>query len=126
LAIRLKRRVWLVVGIAVIVILAAISISNRAARRSREAILEVNLASMREVIKQYTKDKHRAPQSLQDLVAAGYFRELPIDPITNSNSTWNPMVEDVIVSPGETGRGITDIHSGSDSISSKGTIYNAW
>ena len=125
-----KRRMWLwlVLGTTIIVILAAISISRYQAMivRSREAVLNNNLTEMRSAIKRYIKDKQRAPQSLQDLVEAGYFRQLPIDPITNSNSSWKPVIEDVLISPGETDRGITDLHSGSGSISSNGTIYNVW
>jgi hypothetical protein len=45
------------------------------------------------VIKQYIKDKKQAPHSLQDLVEAGYFRQVPIDPMTNSNSSWKPVIE---------------------------------
>jgi general secretion pathway protein G len=115
------------VGIAIILVLA-LSISKYQAmvQESREKVLKTNLATMRDVIKQYSKDKQRAPKSLQDLVAAGYFRELPVDPFTNSNSSWKPVIEDVVISPGQTDRGITDLHSGSSSTSSNGTVYNAW
>ena len=115
-----KRRVWLLAGIAIILILAAISISRYQAMilHTREVVLRDNLTAMRRAIKQYTNDKQRAPQSLQDLVEAGYFRELPVDPITNSNSTWKPVIEN--------DRGIIGLQSGSSSISSNGTIYNAW
>lgn len=122
-----KQRVGLMVGIAIILVLA-LSISKYQAmvQESREKVLKTNLATMRDVIKQYSKDKQRAPKSLQDLVAAGYFRELPVDPFTNSNSSWKPVIEDVVISPGQTDRGITDLHSGSSSTSSNGTVYNAW
>jgi general secretion pathway protein G len=123
-----RRWRWLAVGIAIIVILALISIPMYRSMllNTREAVLNNNLTEMRRAIKQYIKDKQRAPQSLQDLVDAGYFRQLPIDPIMNSNSSWKPVIENVVVSAGQTDRGITDLHSGSSSISSKGTIYNAW
>jgi general secretion pathway protein G len=122
-----KQRVWLVAGLTIIVIVAALSISRYRAMVlvSKEAVLRNNLTEMRDAIKQYTKEKQRAPKSLQDLVEAGYFRQMPVDPITNSNSSWTPVVENVVIA-GKTGRGITDLHSGSSSISSTGTIYNAW
>jgi general secretion pathway protein G len=83
--------------------------------KARERVLKVNLSAMREVIKSYTKDKNRAPQSLQDLVDAGYFREsLPFDPL---NAGWKPVIG---------AGGITDVRSGSDSISSSGTTYSTW
>src|SRR5262245_50356916 len=124
-----KQRVWrwLVAGTTVAVILTAISVSKYQATQlhSKETVLQNNLAEMRRMLKQYIQDKQRAPQSLQDLVAAGYFRQLPIDPITNSSSSWKPVIENVLVSSGETDRGITGLHSGSSAASSKGTIYNA-
>ena len=88
-----RGRFWWVDGFAIIAVLVAIAIPSYRVivRHLREATLEVNMASMRAVIKQYTQDKRKAPQSLQDLVDAGYFRELPIDPFTNSNSTWKPV-----------------------------------
>ena len=112
----------------VIAVLLAISIPTYRflILKSRESTLELNLYSMRSVIKQYTQDKRHAPHSLQDLVDAGYFRELPIDPVTNSRSSWKPVIETVVVSPGQTDRGIADLRSGASSISSKGTAYSTW
>ena len=81
---------------------------------------------MRTVIKWYVQDKHRAPQSLQDLADAGYFRVLPIDPMTNSNLSWKPEIGDVLISAEKTERGIADVHSGSSAQSSNGTAYSAW
>ena len=49
-----------------------------------------------------------------------------IDPITNSNSTWKPVIETVVVSPGQTDRGIMDVHSASTAVSSIGTAYYVW
>ena len=112
-----KPRSWLWILVGMGVILAAIWSYQAVILKSREANLQTNLATMRSVIKQYTADKRRAPQSLQDLVDAGYFRSLPLDPITNSRTSWKPVIED---------SGITDLHSGSSSISSDGTTYSAW
>jgi general secretion pathway protein G len=89
-------------------------------------MLKDNLFEIRRVIDQYFKDKQQAPHSLQDVVDAGYFRQLPIDPITNSNSTWKPVTETIVLSPGRTDRGVTDLHSGSRGISSNGTPYSTW
>jgi general secretion pathway protein G len=63
---------------------------------------------------------------LQDLVDAGYFRQLPIDPITNSNSSWEPATDTAVAAPDQTQSGIVDVHSGSTAISSEGTPYNTW
>jgi len=102
-----------------IVVLVIISIPKyrKALQTSREAVLRNNLRNMRDAIDQFTDDKQRAPESLQDLVAAGYFRQLPVDPMTNSNSSWDPTVVE---------RHLTDVHSGSYAHSSNGTAYRDW
>jgi general secretion pathway protein G len=116
------------IGIAVLALVLPISISSyrSVVLKARETVLRDNLSQMRRVIKQYIKDKQQPPHALQDLVDGGYFRQLPIDPITNSNSTWNAVIETAVVSPGHTERGISDVRSGSSSRSSDGTAYNRW
>jgi general secretion pathway protein G len=119
---------WLMIGITVIAVLLATSIPKYKSLllKTKESVLENNLLETRLVIKQYINDKQQAPHSLQDLVDAGYFRNLPTDPITKSNSSWRPVIETVVITHGRTDRGITDLHSGSSSISSKGTVYSVW
>jgi general secretion pathway protein G len=118
----------LMIVITVIAILGAIAVPMYRAtvRNARETILKDNLHTLRRVIDQYTADKKKAPQSLQDLVDAGYFKELPKDPITNSNSTWQPVNDTAVTSPDQTEAGIMDVHSGATGVSSEGTAYNTW
>jgi len=118
----------LMIVITIIAILGAITIPMYKAvvLNAKETVLKDNLREMRRVIDQYTADKKKAPLSLQDLVDAGYFRQLPLDPITNSNSTWEPVTDTTIAAPDQTESGIGDIHSGSAAISSEGTPYNTW
>src|SRR5438477_3804941 len=118
----------LMIVITIIAILGAISIPMYKAvvLNARETVLKDNLREMRRVIDQYTADKKKAPQSLQDLVDAGYFRQLPIDPITKSNSTWETATDTAVAAPDQTESGIVDVHSGSAAISSEGTPYNTW
>src|SRR5688500_3537024 len=68
----------LMIAMVIIAILAgiAIPIYRTMILSSREKTLKVNLHSLRDVIDQYTADKKKAPQTLQDLVDAGYFREV--------------------------------------------------
>ena len=122
-----RGRVWLTVGIATLLLLIAVSVPmyRSVMQQSREKVLKVNLVAMRDVITQYTKDKQRLPQSLQELVDAGYFRQLPVDPMTNSYATWQPVIATVVIS-GKTDRGITDVRSGSSSVSSTGAEYSTW
>jgi general secretion pathway protein G len=79
------------------------------------------------VIDQYTLDKQEAPQSLSDLVDAGYLRELPVDPFTASNETWVEEYEDaVLMLPTQTAPGIVDVRSGSNLTSLSGEPYSSW
>jgi general secretion pathway protein G len=116
----------IVLTIIAILVGIAIPVYKTMILRSRESTLKVNLHSLREVIDQYTADKKKAPQTLQDLVEAGYFRELPLDPMTNSHDTWNPDFGTDVSSPDQTETGINNVHSGSSTMSSEGTLYNTW
>src|SRR5689334_5122613 len=118
----------LMIVITIIAILAAIAVPMYRAtvRNARETILKDNLHTLRRVIDQYTADKKKAPKALQDLVDAGYFKELPVDPITNSNSTWQPVVDTAVSSPDQTDSGIADVHSGATGVGSDGTAYSTW
>jgi general secretion pathway protein G len=114
--------------ITIIAILASISIPmyRASVRNAKETVLRDDLRVLRQVIDQYTADKKKAPQSLQDLVDAYYLRQLPVDPITNSNSSWVPLTDTSVSSPDQTDAGITDVHSGATGVSSEGTAYNTW
>ena len=118
----------LMVVLTVISILVsiAIPIANSAIVRSKEAVLRSNLYTLRTLIDQYTADKLKAPQSLDDLVSAGYLRSVPKDPITDSNTTWQVVMEDVTLFPEQTETGIFDVHSGSTATSSDGSPYSEW
>src|SRR5207253_10980471 len=118
----------LMIVITIIAILASIAIPMYRAvvLRSKETVLKNNLHELRTTIDQYTADKKKAPQTLQDLVDAGYYREIPIDPITNSRDTWEVVTDTSLSTPDQTQSGIVDIKSGSVAISSEGTPYNTW
>lgn len=116
----------IVISIIMILTSIAVPIYNQHLLHAREAVLKEDLHSMRESIDQYTQDKNKAPQSLDDLVSAGYMRMLPKDPFTNSNTSWEPVTDDTIMVYGQTDSGITDVHSGSKQVSSEGTAYDTW
>jgi len=81
---------------------------------------------MRSVIDQYTLDKGKAPQSLQDRGQAGYLKELPKDPFTDSRDSWEVEQEDVLLSVDQDEPGISDVHSGANGTGSDGTAYSSW
>ena len=119
----------LMVVMVIIGILAAIAIPafTKDVQRGREAVLREDLHTMRTAIDSYTVDKQKAPQSLDDLVQAGYLKVLPIDPMTQRSDTWVPAQSDAFTSTDETqSGGMDDVHSGSQAIATDGTTYNTW
>jgi general secretion pathway protein G len=118
----------LMIVITIIAILAAIAVPiyRAVVLNAKETVLKSNLHDLRKVIDQYTADKKKAPQTLQDLVDAGYFREIPTDPITGSNTTWETIIDTAVTSPDQTESGIMDVRSGSTAISTENTPYNTW
>jgi general secretion pathway protein G len=115
-----------VITITVLLITMAIPIFNNQIRRANESVLKNNLFTLRTVIDNYTGDKLKAPQSLQELVSGGYLREIPYDPITKSNQTWRTVMEDASQSVSQSEPGIFDVKSGSDKMGSDGTPYAEW
>ena len=119
----------LMIVISVILILVSVALPayQQSIWRARESVLKQNLFSLRSVISQYTLDKQKAPQSLEDLVTGGYFKQIPRDPITGRNDTWTVEEEtDTIMTVNQQEPGIFDVHSGSTAVGSDGTAYNTW
>jgi general secretion pathway protein G len=116
----------IVISMILILMSVAIPLYNQSITRAREAVLRQNLFTMRSVIDQFSMDKQKAPQSLDDLVQAGYLKQIPTDPMTNSKDSWQTVQEDVLVSVDQNQPGITDVHSGSEATGSDGTAYNTW
>ena len=115
-----------VITIIVILISMAIPIYSRSILRTKESVLKNNLFTLRTVIDNYTYDKQKAPQCLQDLVTDGYLRAIPMDPMTGSNQTWKTVMEDASQSVNQTEPGIFDVKSGSDKMGLDGTPYSDW
>jgi len=120
--------VELMIVMAIISIMVAIAVPlyQKALIRSKESLLKNNLYTLRTTIDEYTYDKKKAPQTLQDLVSEGYLRAVPYDPITGSNDTWRTIMEDALTAVDETQPGIWDVRSGSDQKSLEGTPYSDW
>jgi len=118
----------LMIVISLILILVSISIPayNQSILRAKESVLLQNLFTLRSLISQYTLDKQKAPQSLEDLVQGGYIKQIPIDPFTGKNDTWTVDQEDYTLSVDQQETGITDVHSGSALISTTGNAYSSW
>ncbi len=116
----------IVISIIGILLGVAVPLYSIHLRRAHEAALKQDLKTLRDAIDQYTQDKNKAPQSLSDVVGAGYLSKIPVDPMTNSSETWQVVQEDIQTALDQTQPGITDVHSGSDVTSTDGTAYSSW
>jgi len=118
----------LIIVMAIISVLVAIAVPmyQKSLIRSRETVLRNNLFTLRTVIDEYTFDKKKAPQTLQDLVNEGYLRKVPDDPMTGDDRSWREINEDSLTAVDQTAPGIFDVRSGSDKISLEGTPYSEW
>lgn len=117
----------LMIVMAIISILVAVAVPmyQKSVVRAKESVLRQNLFTLRNVIDEFTYDKAKAPQSLEDLVQEGYLRQLPVDPMTGT-SDWTTIQEDAVTSVNQTEPGIFDVRSKSDKKSLEGTPYNEW
>lgn len=118
----------LMIVVTIILILATVGAGRyqQSVLRAKETALKTDLKTMRSAIEQYTLDKEQAPQSLDDLVSAGYLREIPTDPITQRKD-WTVENSDVLLSPEQTATGIIDVHSAAEGNSPfENTPYSSW
>jgi general secretion pathway protein G len=84
-------------------------------------VLKENLNQMRDALSRYYADKGKYPESLESLVADKYMRRVPLDPITDSTSTWQ------VVRPEDPQKGgVYDVRSGAPGKSLDGSEYAQW
>jgi general secretion pathway protein G len=115
----------IVMAIVVILVSIAVPMYQKAILRAKESVLKNNLFTIRTVIDEYTYDKQKAPQTLQDLVSAGYLREIPIDPMTGKTE-WRTIMEDPMAGVSQMEPGLFDVKSLSEGKSLDGTQYSDW
>ncbi len=117
----------MVIVIAIISILLSMAVANytTSIQRARDASMKQNLFTLRQTIQEFTLDKQRAPQSLDEISQAGYLKEIPVDPCTKQKD-WKVDQEDVLLAVDQTQPGITDVHSICPLRSSDGTPYAEW
>ena len=113
----------LIVVLAVVATLLTLALPRYFASidRAKEAVLKENLHLVRDAIGKYYADKGKYPESLDAMVSDKYLRKLPIDPITESSSTW------VIVPPEDLQKGgVYDLKSGAPAQALDGSAYSEW
>jgi general secretion pathway protein G len=100
--------VELMVVLTVIALLLSVVVPDYVGRvkRAEEAVLQENLAALRDALDKHYADAGKYPASLEDLVSKRYLRSIPKDPFTQSATTWIP------VPPADPkSGGVFDIHS---------------
>jgi len=115
--------VELLVVMAIIATLLTLAVPRYfgSVEKSKEAVLKQNLATLRDSLDKYYGDTGRYPDSLDDLVTKKYIRSIPLDPLTESASTW------VLIPPVDPGKGaVYDVKSGAQGKASDGTAYGDW
>ncbi len=88
---------------------------------AKETVLRDNLRGVRDVIDKFYGDQGRFPESLEELVEKNYLKTLPVDPLTDSETTW----QIVDVPSGYKGR-VYDIRSGAPGNGRNGKPYAEW
>lgn len=117
----------IVISIMLILVAMAIPAYRQSILHAKESVLKQNLFTLRSLISQYTLDKQKAPQSLEDIISAGYMKQLPNDPMTGTSNWETVQEEDTVMSiDQQQAGGISDVHSASAEMGSDGTAYNTW
>ena len=116
----------IVISIILILVSIAAPIYRASIVSAKEAVLKEDLFTLRSVIDQYTIDKAQSPQSLNDVIAAGYLKQIPVDPCTGSRDTWIVEQSDTLLSIDQTQPGISDVHSGCEGTAADGSAYSSW
>jgi general secretion pathway protein G len=110
-----------VMSIVAVLLTLAVPRSFSGVDQSREVVLKQNLAAVRDAIDKFHADTGAYPESLDALVEKRYLKSLPVDPITESTTTWQ------LIPPQPPKKGqVFDIRSGATGIARDGTDYQRW
>jgi general secretion pathway protein G len=88
--------------------------------RSKETVLRHDLVALRDAIDKFLADTGRYPEALDDLAAKGYVRQIPVDPLTDSATTW------ILVPPPDGKSGVYDVRSGAPGKALDGSEFKDW
>jgi general secretion pathway protein G len=110
-----------VLGIIALLLTLAVPRYFPSVDSAKETILADNLRNTRATIDQYYGDTGRYPDTLEQLVEKKYLRATPIDPITESSTTW------ILVAPEDGAKGgVSDLKSGAPGNDRHGKPYADW
>ncbi|HEX2462776.1 MAG TPA: prepilin-type N-terminal cleavage/methylation domain-containing protein [Vicinamibacterales bacterium] len=113
----------LLIVLAIIATLLTIAVPRYYASldRSKEVVLKENLYQMRDAIGKYYGDKGKYPESLEALASDKYLHRVPLDPITESATTWV-----LVPHPDPQKTGVYDVRSGAPGKALDGTEFATW
>lgn len=110
-----------VLGIVALLLTLAVPHYFPSLDKAKETVLADNLRNLRATIDQFHGDTGRYPDSLEQLVDKRYLRAMPIDPITDSSSTWL-----IVAPPDGTPGQVYDVKSGAPGTAHSGTLFADW
>lgn len=110
-----------VLGIVALLLTLAVPRFFPSIDSAKDTILADNLRNTRAVIDQYYADTGRYPDSLEQLVEKKYLRNIPVDPVADSSTSW------ILVPPEDTTKGnLYSIKSGAPGNDRNGKPYLDW
>lgn len=115
----------IVISMMMILLAIAVPLYQQHVIQAREAVLRDTVFQLDSLIQQYTLDKKQSPQTLDDLVTAGYLAKLPSDPMTGK-ADWTTDPEDATNAADPQQPGISRAHSASSGTALDGTAYSSW
>ena len=62
--------------------------------RAKVVVLEHNLNAIRSAIDHFRRDRATGLFSLDELIDAGYLRQMPLDPVTNRRDNWEARMDE--------------------------------
>ena len=90
-------------------------------QRSKEVVMKENLWIMRDALDKHFGDVGRYPDQLQDLATKKYLRAIPIDPFTETATSWR------VIPPDDPEKGgVYDVKSGAEGVATGGGSYSDW
>src|SRR5262245_23439700 len=113
----------LLVVLAIIALLLTLAVPRYFGQleASKESVLRENLRLVRDVTQKFYGDTGRYPETLEELVEKRYLMTLPMDPMTESNTTWQ-----IVTPPEGYNGGVYDIHSGAPGNGRNDVPYADW
>ncbi|HSG76154.1 MAG: prepilin-type N-terminal cleavage/methylation domain-containing protein [Betaproteobacteria bacterium] len=111
----------LIVVMAIVALLLTVALPRYFGHldRSKEAVLRADLATMRDALDKHYADRGRYPERLEDLATRRYLRAIPVDPITESATTWIAQVD-------AAHGGVYNVRSGAPGEGENGVRYADW